>query len=225
MQVTRRRGRPRRPLEQVVSTLARRFRRLVDLVHDGNLLEASAHTGVAYATLREIHTGRTRSPGLATLDRIAGAYGLPVDWFVRESADDGAVPIAGWVGLLPADPETGAGWQYARRVTIPFAAQSLVRVLLMLERRLIALPPHPDRPILGGATEPRECKRRLTAFILQPLLAARGLGAKDILQAEPRLPGQAPLTGHAREEWLETLRDLGRFWERALPGLLAEADA
>ena len=137
--------------------------------------------------------------------------------------DDDSVPFVGWVGFLPADAESGAGWQYARRVTVPYAAWPLVQLLLRLESRLRELPTHPDRPIIGAATDPRECKRRLAGFILQPLLAAHALGAKDVLQADPPLPGQSPLEGSAREEWLETLRHLGLFWDRALAGMVAGA--
>ena len=223
MLVTRRRGRPPRPLAPTVTGVTLRLRRLVDLVHDGNLLEAAAHCGVAYGTLREIHTGRTRNPGLATLERISRAYGVPMEWFLSTAEkDDGSVPFVGWVGFLPADAESGAGWQYARRVTVPYAAWPLVQLLLRLESRLRELPTHPDRPIIGAATDPRECKRRLAGFILQPLLAAHALGAKDVLQADPPLPGQSPLEGSAREEWLETLRHLGLFWDRALAGMVAE---
>jgi hypothetical protein len=216
----RRRGRPRRPLGPPTAVVTARLRRLVDDVHDGNLLEASAHAGVPYATLREIHAGRTASPGLHTLERIARAYGLPLDWFT--APDDGTVPLAGWVGFLPPDPDSGAEWRYARRVTIPFGAWPLIRVLVRLEQRLRDLPANPDRPILGGATDPRECRRRLTAFILQPLLAARQLGARDVVRAEPPFPGQIDLKGQGRDQWIDMLRNLGHFWERALGGLLGE---
>jgi len=210
------------PLTSPMCSLTARVRRLVDNVHDGNLLEASAHAGVPYATLREIHAGRTKSPGVHTLERLARAYGLPIDWFVGGTADDGTIPAVGWVGFLPADPESGAQWQYARRVTIPYAAWPLIRVLEQLDQRLRALPPSPDRPIIGGATDPRECRRRLTAFILQPLLAARSLGAKDVVKAEPPFPDQFEPRGPERDQWIDMLRDLGRFWERALDSLLPD---
>ncbi len=219
----RRRGRPRRPQSAPPASLTARLRRLVDDVHDGNLLEASAHAGVPYATLREIHAGRTRNPGLATLERLASAYGLPLDWFREGSAlDDGTIPLAGWVGFLPPDPESGAEWQYARRVTIPYAAWPLIRVLVQLEQKLRDVPASADRPIIGGATDPREIRRRLTGFILQPLLAARNLGAKDVVKAEPPFPGQIELKGATRDQWIGMLRDLGRFWEQALGGLFPD---
>ena len=218
MMLKERRGRPRRPLGPPTARVTARLRRLVDDVHDGNLLEASAHAGIPYATMREIHSGRTTAPARATLHRIAWAYGLPIDWF--SAPDDGTVPPAGWVGYLPG--ETEADSPPARRVTIPIAAWPLIRVLVQLEQRLRDLPPHPDRPILGAATDPRECRRRLTAFILQPLLAARRVGSPDGESLLSPLPGSPALRGPNRERWIDMLRDLGHFWERALGSLLPE---
>jgi len=220
MMLKERRGRPRRPLGPPTARVTARLRRLVDDVHDGNLLEASAHAGIPYATLREIHSGRTPSPEGATLQRIARAYGLPVDWF--SAPDDGTVPPAGWVGFLPGDG--GPDARPARRVTIPFAAWPLIRVLVQLEQRLRDLPPDPERPILGAATDPRECRRRLTAFIFQPLLAARRVGRSEGDGHVPPLPGSLALRGPSRERWIDMLRDLGHFWERALGGLLARPE-
>jgi transcriptional regulator with XRE-family HTH domain len=190
----------------------------VDDVHDGNLLEASAHAGIPYSTLREIHSGRSSSPECATLQRIARAYGLPMDWF--SAPDDGTVPPAGWVGFLPGDSDTDT--RPARRVTVPYAAWPLIRVLVQLEQRLCDLPPHPERPILGAATDPRECRRRLTAFIFQPLLAARRVGTVEGDGRLLPLPGSLALRGPSRERWIDMLRDLGHFWERALGSLLPE---
>lgn len=184
-----------------------RLRRLVDDIHDGNLLEASAHAAVPYAILREIHAGRAARPDGRLLERIAGAYGLPGDWFT--APDDGTVPPAGWVGFLSPDLDPDADAD-PRRVSIPFGAWSLIRVLVRLEQRLRDLPPHPDRPILGGATHPRECRRRLTAFILQPLLAAGRGTAVDV----------GP--GSGRDDSIGMLRNLGQFWEQALGSLLAD---
>jgi hypothetical protein len=122
----------------------------------------------------------------------------------------------GWVGILPPDPETGADPRYARRVVIPFAAWSLVAVALRLERLLEALPPSPTRPIVGGASDPFEFRRRLTAFLLQPLLAARGAGAPVPLPTEPPIKGEPEFTQERREVWLMVLRRLGDYWQAAL---------
>ena len=218
----RRRGRPPLPRTSPTSSVTARVRRLVDEVHEGNLLEASAHAGVPYATLREIHAGRTRSPGVQTLERLARAYGLPLDWFVDGSAtDDGTIPLAGWIGFLPQDRGVEGDWPFNRRVTIPYAAWPLIRVLERLEQRLGQLPAGPDRPIIGAATDPRECRRRLTAFILQPLLAARSLGGPHPFEGQGFGKGPLQAGGDRHDHWVDLLRDLGHFWERALGGLLA----
>lgn len=182
--------------------LIARVRRLVDDVHDGDLLEASAHAGVPYALLRDIHSGR-KTDG-ATLRRLAECYGLPLAWFSEAcTADDGTVPLAGWAGLLPPDCQDGCG----RRVTIPYGAWPLIRVLVQLEQRLRDSPANPARPIIGDATDPREIRARILAFLFQPLSAAR---------AASSAPGG---TGYP----VAVLRDLGRFWERALASLVAGA--
>lgn len=210
----RRRSLPARSFRASWSKVTARVRRLVDDVHDGNLLEASVHAGVPYATLREIHAGRARHP-TATLERLAEAYQLPVEWFFDGSeADDGTVPLAGWAGFLP-DPCAGNPAS-GRRIAIPYAAWPLIRVLVQLEQRLGDLPAGPDRPIIGDATDPREIRHRVTAFVFQPLLAARSAGTVS--------PGWGIVASPDDPRWVEMLRDLGRFWEQALvplvPGLL-----
>lgn len=183
-----------------------RLRRLVDDVHDGNLLEASAHAGLPYAVLRDIHAGRSRQPGQGTVQRLADAYGLPVEWFGGlGETDDGTVPVAGWAGFLP---ETGASTFSGCRFTIPTTAWPLIRVLVQLEIRLRDLPAGPGRPIIGAATDPREIRRRLSAFILQPLMAAGAINPAELR------------SGPQSDRWAAMLADLGRFWERALVALL-----
>jgi len=200
----RRRGRPTAPLANSWSRATARVRRLVDDVHDGNLLEASAHAGVPYARLRDIHAGRTRNPGVATLERLASAYGLPIEWFLDGSAtDDGTIPVAGWAGFLPEAGSPG------RRIMVPHAAWPLIRVLVQLEQRLRDLPATADRPIIGVTTDPRAIRAQLTAFIFQPLLAATAAGC-------------AGLDGLPGERWEAMLRDLGHFWERALAALFPD---
>jgi transcriptional regulator with XRE-family HTH domain len=213
-----RRGRPPAQLPVAHHPVTRRLRRLVSQVHAGNLREAAIHTGVPYATLRELHRGDSLDPSLTTIARLAQAYGLSVDWFLgSEGTED--QPQVGWVGILPPDPESGADPRYARRVVIPFAAWSLVGVALRLERWLSGLTPSAGRPIVGGATESFEFRRRLTAFLLQPLLAARAAGADIPLPAEPARRGEQPLNAGERERWLAALRKLGDYWEEALRGV------
>ena len=216
----RRRKRPPRSLDPAAFVTAR-VRRLVEDAHGGNLLEASAHAGVPYGTLREMHAGRNRHPEVDTLEQLARAYGLPRDWFTSSTArDDGTIPAAGWIGFLPPDPNA-SGPDNPRRVTIPFAAWPLIRVLGQLEERLRAIPAGPNRPIIGAATDPRECRRRLTAFIFQPVLAARMAGISVFGGANASVAGD--VKGKHAEQWIDMLRDLGRFWEHALGDLLGEA--
>jgi transcriptional regulator with XRE-family HTH domain len=214
-----RRGRPAGQLPPATYPVTRRIRQLVSEVHQGNLLEAALHTGVPYPTLRELHRGETANPGLATVRRVAEAYGLAIEWFL-EAGDAAVRPQMGWTGILPPDPEAGSDPRYARRVVIPFGAWSLVGVALRLERKLEALPPGPARPIVGGASDPFEFRRRLTTFLLQPLVAARDAGASIPLATEPAIKGEPVLTPERREQWLGVLRRLGDYWETALVGVL-----
>lgn len=208
-------GRSRRAGRPSSALITARLRRLVDDVHDGSLVEAAAFAAVPYAALREIHSGRAAAPDPALLAQIATAYGLPPDWFA--APDDGTVPFAGWAGFLPAPP----GQEQGRRVTIPFGAWPLIRVLVRLEQRLRELPACPGRPILGGATDPRECRRRLAAFLLQPVLAAGALGHAD-LEQPVLFPAAVDQGNPGRERLVGLLHHLGQFWEVALGDLLED---
>lgn len=205
-------GRPRRPPPEATHPITRRIRRLVDEAHLGNLREASAHAGLAYATLRDLYLGRTTSPGLDTLSVLAGAYAVPLEWFGGEEA---ASPRLGVEGELPPDPEFRRG-RHGRRLHIPLAAWPLAHCFLRLERRLGGLPPRADRPVLGTASEPEEIRQRLTAFLMAPLLEAQAEGLLVVLGADPPFPGGRRPTAEEERAWIAVLRDLGRFWERIL---------
>jgi len=209
-----RRGRSRGAPGPTTALVTARLRRLVDDAHDGNLMEAAAHADVPYSALRELHSGRLSRGAAGFLGKIAAAYGLPSDWFT--APDDGTVPCAAWAALLPDRVPGRAG----RRVTIPFGAWPLIRVLVRLEQRLRDQPPHPDRPILGDATDPRECRRRLVGFLLQPVTTAQQLGTTDVRWDSPPFPGPADFGGPEAARSVGMLRDLGRFWEGALATLL-----
>lgn len=186
---------------------------MIDEAHLGNVRDAAEHTGLPYATLRELYLGSTTSPGVRTLRVIADAYGTSLEWFTREETS--AAPLLRIEGQLPPDPEYGRGRQ-GRRIRIPLAAWPLARCFLRLERELGAEPPTRDRPILGTAVDVDEVRQRLTAFLLEPLLAAQSQGQLRILGAEPPFPGTSRVSDEEEERWLETLRALGRFWERIL---------
>ena len=215
MRVPRRQapGRPKGPLPEARGLLTRRIRRLIDEAHLGNLREAAAHTGLPYATLRDLYFGRTTSPGLRTLLGIAEAYGTPLEWFIHDDAD--AAPRLLIEGQLPPDPEYGRGRE-GRRVDIPLAAWPLARCFLALEQELASMPPRNDRPVIGSAVDPDEVRRRLTAFLLGPILEAQREGMVRILGADPPYRGTRNSTEAEEQDWVELLRALGRFWELVL---------
>jgi transcriptional regulator with XRE-family HTH domain len=206
-------GRPRGPLPEARHLLTGRIRRLIDEAHLGNLREAASHTGLPYATLRDLYFGHTSSPGLRTLLAIAESYQTPLEWFIRDDAS--ASPQLMIEGQLPADPEYGRGRE-GRSIRIPLAAWPLARCFLELERELGKLPPKIDRPILGAAVDRDEIRRRLSAFLLAPLLAAQGEGLLRILGADPPFRGTRHATPEEEQEWVELLRALGKFWERII---------
>lgn len=206
-------GRPRGPLPEASHLLTRRIRRLIDEAHLGNLREAASHTGLAYATLRDLYVGHTISPGLRTVLVISEAYATPLAWFTKDDAS--ASPRLIIEGQLPPDPEFGRGRE-GRRIRIPLAAWPLARCFLELERELGKLPPRTDRPILGAAVDPDEIRQRLTAFLLGPLLAAQQEGMIQLLGAEPPFRGTARATPEDERAWVEVLRALGKFWERTI---------
>jgi hypothetical protein len=206
-------GRPRGPLPEARHLLTRRIRRLIDEAHLGNLREAASHTGLPYATLRDLYIGRTTSPGLRTLLVISEAYGTSLEWFTRDEAS--AAPRLQIVGELPPDPEFGRGRE-GRRIRIPLAAWPLARCFLELEKRLGKLPPKNDRPILGAAVDQDEIRRRLTAFLLAPLLEGQSEGMIQVLGAEPPFRGTRNPSSEEEREWVELLRALGKFWERII---------
>ena len=212
-------GRPKAPLLPAAAVITRQARRLVDEAHLGNLREAAAHTGLPYGTLRDLYAGRSVSPGLVTLQRLADRYGLSLEWFTERGVD---APLTAVQGILPPDPEVGRGG--LRRIAIPLAAWSLARLLLVLEPYLRSLTPGPGRPILGGAVNHESCRQRLTEFLLAPLIEAHETGQLLLLGADPPFRGTERPTAEQRRIWLATLRRLGDFWSLALGELLGRAE-
>jgi hypothetical protein len=217
--VLRHPGRPKAPLLPATAVITRQVRRLVDEAHLGNLREAAAHADVPYGTLRDLYAGRSLSPGLLTLQRLADHYRLPLEWFTERGVD---APLTALQGILPPDPEVGRGG--LRRINIPLAAWSLARLFLVLEPYLRSLAPGPARPILGGAVDQESCRRRLTEFLLAPLIEAHETGQLVLLGADPPFRGSERPTAEERLIWIATLRRLGDFWSLALGDLLGRAE-
>lgn len=215
-------GRPRTNRPRASAVVTRRVRRLVDLAHEGNLSEASRVTGLPYPTIRDLYTGRTTNPSAETIEALRQPYHIYPKWFTDAQAPD-AVPASGRVGLLAPDPRVPrfrrAPVRY-REVLIPFAAWSMYEVYVTLEDWLDSLSPSAERPIVGKATE-EEFTKRLTTFLLRPLLdAERELGG---LESEKGLVPITPNHSERPEEWARLLRSVGDMWQRAIPKALAEA--
>lgn len=211
-------GRPRRPLAPPAKPVTRRIRRLVDLVHRGNLAEAARATGVPYPTLRDLYVGRTVNPGLETLEALCAPYGIEVTWLTSEQGPD-EVPITGIPVLLPPHPKQAAASRTFREVLIPHAARPMTDIFTWLNRWLESQPAAAERPIVGEATGDA-LRFRLTTFLLQPLLAAEKLGEPDVI---PPVPAGGAVPPEVQSAWIGRLRALGEMWQAALPGLLNRA--
>ena len=209
-------GRPKGPLPDSRHPLTLQIRRLIDQAHLGNLREAALHSGIPYATLRDLYAGHTGSPGLQTVQAIARAYQLPLEWFTGEIDTEPRLEIR---GALPPDPDYRRG-RRGREFRIPLAAWPLARCFFRLERELALLPPSQGRPILGSASDEEECRQLLTEFLLNPLLEAQSQGLAIVYGADPPFPGSERPTREETEAWIAQLRDLGRFWERTLSAFL-----
>ena len=206
--VGRPKGRPRAPK----ALITRRVRRLIDLAYDGNIRAASMTTGMPYATLRDLYTGRTVNPSIRTLQVLAARHSFSEQWFLKEDQGE-ELPMGGWVVYLPP-PGRPDSLEPARDSFIPHAAWQLAGIYRDVGEYLESLPPSANRPVLGEATEEMAMHLRLTRFLFRPLLEAEAHGEQIIH------------TGTwDNERWLATMKALGRFWEQAIPDLLAKARA
>lgn len=222
-------GRPKK-LRKPKTLLTRRVRRLIDLAHDGNIQEASDATGLPYATLRDLYSGRTTNPRVNTLKRLANSYGFSEPWFLQEDLGE-VVPFAARTCYLPADafwagPEDNKVLELAghvREVQIPFVAWPLAEVYAVLRDYLQSYLPSMNRPIVGDELNESfvDFDLRLSKFLLGPLVAAAGEAHEH--RALEVIPLGPPRTAEEQERMLKPLRALGRFWELAIPDLLGRA--
>ena len=74
--MTRRMGRPRGPLPEARADVTRYVRQFVNRDHGGNVMAASQAARIAYATLRDLYTGRNVNPTLGTVQAVVAAYGI-----------------------------------------------------------------------------------------------------------------------------------------------------
>jgi len=222
-------GRPKK-FRKPKTLVTRRVRRLIDLAHDGNIQEASEATGLPYATLRDLYSGRTTNPRVNTLKRLASSYGFSEPWFLREDQSD-VVPFGVRTCYLPAD----AWWAgpeddkllgqhgFVREVQIPYVAWPLAEIYTVLRDYLLSSLPSHNRPIVGDESNDSlvDFDLRLSTFLLGPLVAAAGEARER--SAAQALPLGPPTTPEDQERRMKPLRALGRFWELAIPDLLARA--
>jgi len=229
VEVSRQIGRPKK-LRKPKTLLTRRVRRLINLAHDGNIQEASEVTGLPYATLRDLYSGRTTNPRVNTLKLLAHSYGFAEPWFLQEDLGE-VVPFAARTCYLPADafwagPEDDKVLEqseFLREVQIPYVAWPLAEEYTVLRDYLLSFLPSIDRPIVSDVSNDSfaDFDLRLSKFLLGPLVAAaRDAHERGALQVIPLGP---PRTPEEQERMLKPLRALGRFWELAIPDLLARA--
>jgi len=69
---------------------------------------------------------------------------------------------------------------------------------------------------IGSAVDPEEIRRRLTAYLLGPILDAQREGMVRILGADPPFRGTRNASEEEERDWVELLRALGKFWELTL---------
>lgn len=210
-------GRPRAKLPKARTNLTTRVRRLIDYAHDGNVREASQASGIAYATLRDLYTGKSTNPSLRTLTALADAYGVYAGWFTDES-QPADVPGSGYV-LMVRGFKYGATPKVPRSAVIPFASYPLPNLVRILDDELEAQAATPSRPIIGDGLE-RDSRLGLGEFILGPLLLAEEQ-ARVLL-----IPDSEPWSQdgwgipHVRDVYVRRLKALGRYWETIFDDVL-----
>jgi transcriptional regulator with XRE-family HTH domain len=208
-------GRPRTSkLKPAKHRLTRQVRRLIDVAHDGNVHEASKASGIPYATIRDLYTGKSTNPNLKTLETLARAYGVFAGWFTDDN-QQAEVPLGGWVSYVSGFGEDAR----VREITIPFSAWPLPAVYERLCALLEAMPPGRNRPIIGEATNDKEISRLVCDYLLSPILNAEKITGNDMIlhDVEERL-GQ--YSNADEEKWILRMRRLGILWEEMFSDIL-----
>lgn len=194
------------------------MRRLLDFAHDGNVHEASQVSGVAYATLRDLYTGRTTNPSLRTLQTLAKAYGMYAHWFT-DPTQPAEVPPGGYYVYIPGFAH-GPTPHIEREAMIPHIAHPLVGVYVRLDTELENAPPDPLRPIVGEMSNDRSWVRAVGEFLFAPLLVAEEQ-SRTLL-----IPDAAVWSRDRWEEsdvlrpYVKRLKALGIFWETVIDDVI-----
>lgn len=202
-------GRPRSTkLKPAKIRLTRQVRRLIDVAHDGNVQEASRVSGMAYATLRDLYTGRSTNPNVRTLETLGRKYGVYPGWFTDETQAE-EVPLGGWASYVSGFGRVSDGLK-VRGITIPFSAWPLPAIYERLCAAVEAMPRHPERPIIGSTTDDNEISLLVTDFLLAPLLQAEKITGNEMILHD-RLNKRH--NRQEQEKWILRLRHLGKLWE------------
>lgn len=208
-------GRPKARLRPAKETLTKQVRFLIDQIHEGNIREASEASGLPYATLRDLYTGRTTNPVMKTLSQLGHSYGIMPDWFIAEPRRT-AIPSSGVV--VKVRETNSAGQLRVRGILLPHAAWPLPWVFRKLEAQLDL--PAPERPMLKSIDQQEERAYLLAEFLLRPLTDAEALGLIDPLPDIMVSPAQR---GEAYDRSVSRMRALGKFWREALASELLHA--
>lgn len=212
-------GRPRSKLPKAKQEVTVRVRRLIDFAHDGNVHEASQVGGVAYATLRDLYTGRSTNPSLRTLESLARSYGIYAHWFT-DASQPAEVPAGGYRVFVPGFVH-GRSPHIDREAIIPFAAHPLPALLARLDDELEASIASPSRPIVGEGANEKHWNRSVGEFLLGPLLTAEQ-HSRTLL-----IPDAATWS---RDKWddpevlgvyVTRLKALGRYWETVFDDVIS----
>lgn len=203
-------GRPRAKLAKARAEVTIRVRRLLDFAHEGNVHEASQVSGIPYATLRDLYTGRSTNPSLRTLEALAKAYGMFPGWFT-DGTQRGDVPGSGSVVYVRGFAH-GPTPHIRRCAIITFAAHPLPKLLNALDEALEKMPASPERPIIGEASE-HHMQFAIGEFLLGPLLQAEE-STRVLLIPDSEPWGKDGWDDpEIRARYTRRLKALGRYWE------------
>lgn len=203
-------GRPKGKLPVAKETVTKQVRLLIDRIHEGNIREASEASGLPYATLRDLYTGRTTNPVMKTLSQLGHSYGIMPDWFIAEPRRT-QIPSSGVV--VKVRETNAAGQLRVRGVLLPHASWPMPWVFRKLERELAAT--GPGGRLFTNVEDRKERDYLLAEFLLGPLIDAEKFGLIDAL---PDIMLVGEHHGEAYERSVKHLRALGRFWQGVLFG-------
>jgi hypothetical protein len=214
-------GRPRAKLPKPKAEVTVRMRRLLDYAHDGNVHEASQVSGIAYATLRDLYTGRSTNPNMRTLQTLAKAYGMYTGWFTDPNQPPN-VPPGGYVLQVPGFAY-GPTPHIERDAMIPFLAHPLASVYARIDDALEKMPSNPMRPIVGETNNEKHWRLAMGEFLLAPLLSAERQFRVLLI------PDSATWSRDRWEDpdvlwpYVRRLKRLGLFWESVVEHFLGSA--